>query len=115
MSPSLLVVLALMLLAGLRVSPPVTLFDSQNRYAKSADFDEALSGSATVTYSADESSVLLNVTSASGDKVIRETKTGVCISAREVLAGDEHLCHADSTCQSALSCWLLWRQQWCVL
>ena len=57
-----------------RVSPPVTLFDSQNRYAKSADFDEALSGSATVTHSADESSVLLNVTSASGDKVIRETK-----------------------------------------
>jgi hypothetical protein len=74
MSPSLLVVLALMLLVGLRVSPPVTLFDSQNRYAKSADFDEALSGSATVTYSADESSVLLNVTSASGDKVIRETR-----------------------------------------
>lgn len=57
-----------------RISPPVTLFDSQNRYAKSADFDEAVSGSATVTYSADESSVLLNVTSASGDKVVRETK-----------------------------------------
>lgn len=57
-----------------RVSPPVTLFDSQNRYAKSADFDEAVSGSATVTHSADESSVLLNVTNASGDKVVRETK-----------------------------------------
>lgn len=57
-----------------RISPPVTLFDSQNRYAKSADFDEAVSGSATVTYSANESSVLLNVTSASGDKVVRETK-----------------------------------------
>lgn len=57
-----------------RTSPPITLFDSQNRYAKSADFDEAVSGSATVTYSADESSVLLNVTSASGDKVVRETK-----------------------------------------
>jgi hypothetical protein len=57
-----------------RISPPVTLFDSQNRYAKSADFDEAISGSATVTYSSDESSVLLNVTSASGDKVVRETK-----------------------------------------
>lgn len=57
-----------------RISPPVTLFDSQNRYAKSADFDEAVSGSATVTHSDNESSVLLNVTSASGDKVIRETK-----------------------------------------
>lgn len=57
-----------------RTSPPITLFDSQNRYAKSADFDETVSGSATVTYSADESSVLLNVTSASGDKVVRETR-----------------------------------------
>lgn len=57
-----------------RISPPVTLFDSQNRYAKSADFDEAVSGSATVTYSANESSVLLTVTNASGDKVVRETK-----------------------------------------
>lgn len=57
-----------------RTSSPITLFDSQNRYAKSADFDEAVSGSATVTYSNNESSVLLNVTSASGDKVVRETK-----------------------------------------
>lgn len=57
-----------------RTSPPITLFDSQNRYAKSADFDEAVSGSATVTHSNNESSVLLNVTSASGDKVVRETK-----------------------------------------
>lgn len=57
-----------------RVSPPVTLFDSQNRYAKSADFDESVSGSATSTHSDNESSVLLNVTSASGDKVVRETR-----------------------------------------
>lgn len=58
----------------LRVSPPVTIFDSQNRYAKSSDFDESLSGSATSTHAPNESSVLLNVTSASGDKVVRETK-----------------------------------------
>lgn len=57
-----------------RVSPPVTIFDSQNRYAKSSDFDESLSGSATSTHAPNESSVLLNVTSASGDKVVRETK-----------------------------------------
>jgi hypothetical protein len=57
-----------------RVSAPFTLFDSQNRYAKSDDFDESVSGSATVSYSANESSVLLNVTNASGDEVVRETK-----------------------------------------
>lgn len=57
-----------------RVSPPVTIFDSQNRYAKSSDFDESVSGSATSTYATNESSVLLNVTNASGDKVVRETK-----------------------------------------
>lgn len=57
-----------------RVSAPITLFDSQNRYAKSSDFDESLSGSATCTHAVNESSVLLNVTSASGDEVVRETK-----------------------------------------
>ena len=57
-----------------RVSAPVTLFDSQNRYAKSSDFDESVSGSATSTHSDNESSVLLNVTSSSGDKVVRETR-----------------------------------------
>jgi hypothetical protein len=57
-----------------RVSAPVTLFDSQNRYAKSSDFDESLSGSATCTHAVNESSVLLTVTSNSGDKVVRETK-----------------------------------------
>lgn len=57
-----------------RISAPFTLFDSQNRYAKSDDFDESVSGSATVTYSANESTVLLNVTNASGDEVVRETK-----------------------------------------
>ena len=57
-----------------RVSSPITLFDSQNRYAKNPDFDESLSGSATCTHSTNESSVLLTVTSASGDKVVRETK-----------------------------------------
>lgn len=57
-----------------RISAPFTLFDSQNRYAKSDDFDESVSGSATVTYSANESTVLLNVTNTSGDEVVRETK-----------------------------------------
>lgn len=57
-----------------RTSPPITVFDSQNRYAKSADFDEAVSGLASVSYSANESSVLLSVTGNSGDKVVRETK-----------------------------------------
>jgi hypothetical protein len=57
-----------------RISAPITLFDSQNRYAKSSDFDESLSGSATCTHAVNESSVLLNVTSASGDEVVRETK-----------------------------------------
>jgi hypothetical protein len=57
-----------------RVSAPVTLFDSQNRYAKSADFDESLSGSATSTHAPNESTVLLTVSTTSGDKVVRETK-----------------------------------------
>lgn len=57
----------------LKVSNPFTLFDSQNRYQKDSQFSEELSGAATATYVADESSVDLNVTTASGDKVVRQT------------------------------------------
>lgn len=57
----------------LRVSSPITLFDSQNRYEKNDLFDETVAGSATVTYSTNESSVLLNVTAASGDEVVRQS------------------------------------------
>ncbi len=58
----------------IRSSAPYTLFDSQNRYAKNDDFSEALTGSGTVTYVANESTVDLNTTTALNDKVIRQTK-----------------------------------------
>lgn len=58
----------------LRVSQPLTIFDSQNRYAKDAQFDEALTGSGTATFLSDEAAVSLNVTTASGDKVVRQSK-----------------------------------------
>ena len=58
----------------LRTSTPLTLFDSQNRYAKDPQFDESLSGSATCTHLANESSVAMNVTTASGDQVVRQSK-----------------------------------------
>lgn len=58
----------------LKVSNSYTLFDSQNRYAKDPQFDESLTGSATSTFLSNESSVQLAVTTASGDKVIRQTK-----------------------------------------
>lgn len=57
----------------LRVANPYTLFDSQNRYQKDPQFSESLTGSATATYVANESSVDMNVTSASGDKAVRQT------------------------------------------
>jgi hypothetical protein len=58
----------------LRTSTPLTLFDSQNRYAKDPQFDESLSGSATCTHLANESSVAMNVTTVSGDQVVRQSK-----------------------------------------
>ncbi len=58
----------------LRTSMPFTLFDSQNRYSKDPQFDESLSGSATCTHLANESSVAMNVTTASGDEVVRQSK-----------------------------------------
>src|SRR5210317_2270755 len=58
----------------LRVSNPFTIFDSGNIMSKNNLFDESLTGSGTVTYTANKSTVNLNVTTASGDKVIRQSK-----------------------------------------
>lgn len=58
----------------LRTSTPFTFFDSQNRYGKDVQFSESLAGSATCTHLANESSVAMTVTTASGDEVIRQSK-----------------------------------------
>jgi hypothetical protein len=58
----------------LRTSESFTVFDSQNRYEKNSLFDEAVVGSATVTYLTNESTVSMNVTAASGDEVVRQSK-----------------------------------------
>jgi hypothetical protein len=58
----------------LRVSNPLTIFDSKNIMSKNNLFDELLSGSGTVSYTAVKSTVNLNVTEVSGDKVIRQSK-----------------------------------------
>ena len=58
----------------LRVSNPLTIFDSGNIMSKNDLFDEDLTGSGTVTYTANKSTVNLNITTASGDKVIRQSK-----------------------------------------
>ena len=58
----------------LRVSNPLTIFDSKNIMSKNNLFDESLSGSGGVTYTANKSTVNLNVTEVSGDKVIRQSK-----------------------------------------
>ena len=58
----------------LRVSNPLTIFDSKNVMSKNNLFDESTTGSATVTYTANKSTVNLNCTETSGDKVIRQSK-----------------------------------------
>jgi hypothetical protein len=56
-----------------RFSQPYTLFDSQNRYEKNDLFSETTATGGTVTYTADESTVNLNVTTSSGSEVVRQT------------------------------------------
>ena len=58
----------------LRTSNPLTIFDSANVMSKNDLFDESLTGSGTVSYTSNKSTVNLNVTTASGDKVIRQSK-----------------------------------------
>lgn len=56
-----------------RFSQPYTLFDSQNRYAKNDLFSETTATGGTVTYTANSSTVNLNVTTSSGSEVVRQT------------------------------------------
>ena len=58
----------------LRVSNPLTIFDSKNVLSKNNLFDASLTGSGTVSYTSNKSTVNLNVTTTSGDKVIRQSK-----------------------------------------
>jgi len=56
-----------------RFSQPYTLFDSQNRYEKNDLFSETTATGGTVTYTTNESTVNLNVTTSSGSEVVRQT------------------------------------------
>ena len=59
----------------LRVSNPLTIFDSTNIMSKNDLFDEATVGaSSTITYSTDKSTVNLNVDTSSSSYVIRQSK-----------------------------------------
>jgi len=58
----------------LRVSNPLTIFDSKNVLSKNSLFDESTVNGGTVTYTANKSTVNLNVTEASGSKTIRQSK-----------------------------------------
>jgi hypothetical protein len=57
----------------LRVSNPVTLFETQARYFDHNQFANNITGTANVVYVQNQSSYQLNVGSDSGDSVLRET------------------------------------------
>jgi hypothetical protein len=57
----------------LRVSQPYTLFDSQNRYAADNQFDTSTVTGGSTTYLPNESSLRMDVTTASGAEVVRQT------------------------------------------
>ena len=59
----------------LRVSNPVTLFDSKNRYIDGQQFSTSLTGSGTRTYVQDESSFNLTVGAGTTDGVYTQSKT----------------------------------------
>lgn len=57
-----------------KISNPVTLLDASHRYRSSAEFSDEIVGGGSVTYLANESTSSLNVGTASGDKVTRESR-----------------------------------------
>lgn len=58
----------------LRVSSPLTVFDSQNRYQINDKWDTLTGSGGSVTFNSNESSVSCDVNTVSGAKVYRETK-----------------------------------------
>lgn len=56
-----------------RVSQPYTLFDSQNRYAIDNQFDTSTATGGSTTYLPNEASVRMDVTTASGSEVVRQS------------------------------------------
>lgn len=56
-----------------RISSPFTVFDSQNRYADSGDFDTATATGGTSTFNSNTASMDLEVTTTSGSEVVRES------------------------------------------
>lgn len=57
----------------MRVSQPLTLFDSSHRYADNGLFAEDTTGTASSTFNANEGLVELDVGSSSGDEILRES------------------------------------------
>ena len=57
-----------------KISEPYTIFDSVHRYKASGDYSDTTAGTASVTYNINQSTELLNVGTASGDKVTRESR-----------------------------------------
>ena len=57
----------------LRVSNPLTLFDSQNRYQKDNQFSESTVNGASISYSLNESTVLLSADTTAGSKAVRQS------------------------------------------
>ncbi len=56
-----------------RISQPYTLFDSHNRYESDPHFDTSTSTGGSVTHLPNESTVRMDVTTASGSEVVRQT------------------------------------------
>lgn len=57
----------------LRISQPLTLFDSFHRYQDNGKINEYASGTASSTHDISSSSILMTVGMSSGDKIYRET------------------------------------------
>lgn len=58
----------------LRISNPVTLFDSAHRYKDNGKFSDVTSGTATIAHLDNESSISMTVGTANGDKIYRESR-----------------------------------------
>lgn len=78
----------------LRVSNPVTLFDSQNLYVDGGQFSNVTATGGNIAYVANESSFNLSVTSANGSSVISQAKVTQPYQPGKSLLTMESFCFA---------------------
>lgn len=96
----------------LRVSNPLTLFDSSHRFRDNNLWSTLSAGGGSVAFNSTQGLMELNVTNAAGASALRETTKVFAWLTRQILACDEHVCNGSFGYRVGAKGRLLWKRKW---